>query len=86
MTQIVEKEIHSLVAAMTTAQKVDLVGGRGLWRTAAMGADAAFGLRYSMTRSMQATSRRTALPHIQCRQPAGRRPRGMFGTTRPTRL
>ncbi|WFR97473.1 beta-glucosidase [Rhizobium tumorigenes] len=88
-----DKEIRSLVAAMTPAEKVDLVSGSGLWRTAAIDrlgiksilmTDGTYGVRYSTTQIDADDDEENGLAAFldvvnQQADDTG----GMFGTTRP---
>ena len=88
-----DKEIRSLVAAMTPAEKVDLVSGAGLWRTAAIDrlgiksilmTDGTYGVRYSTTQIDADDDEENGLAAFldvvnQQADDTG----GMFGTTMP---
>lgn len=90
MFQPTDDEITSLVAQMTIAEKVDLLSGRGLWKTASIErlgipsiimTDGAYGVRYSDTQINAGDSDENSLQAFLAvvNQQAG----GMFGTTRP---
>jgi beta-glucosidase len=92
MFQPSQDEIISLVGQMTVAEKVDLLSGRGLWKTAAIErlgipsvvmTDGAYGVRYSTTQIDAGDSDEDSLQAFlelvgQQADASG----GMFGTTR----
>ncbi|MBZ9792128.1 glycoside hydrolase family 3 C-terminal domain-containing protein [Rhizobium sp. 3T7] len=93
MFQPSDDEIHSLVGQMTVAEKVDLLSGRGLWKTGSIErlgipsvvmTDGAYGVRYSTTQidagDSDADSLQAFLELVDQQADA---PGGMFGTTRP---
>lgn len=93
MFQPTDDEITSLVDQMTAAEKVDLLSGRGLWKTAGIErlgipsivmTDGAYGVRYSTTQIVAGDSDENSLQAFLAlvNQQAGDA-RGMFGTTRP---
>ena len=86
-------EIRSLVTSMTTNEKVALVSGQGLWRTAAIErlgidsilmTDGTYGVRYSTTQIDAGTGDEESLAAFLdlINQQADDKG-GMFGTTRP---
>lgn len=88
-----DDEITSLVDQMTVAEKVDLLSGRGLWKTAGIErlgipsivmTDGTYGVRYSTTQIDAGDSDENSLQAFLAlvNQQAGDA-RGMFGTTRP---
>ncbi|MFS2175377.1 beta-glucosidase [Rhizobium pisi] len=93
MFQPNEDEIQSLVGQMTVAEKVDLLSGRGLWKTASIQrlgipsivmTDGAHGVRYSTTQIDAGDNDEDSLQAFlavvgQQADASG----GMFGTTRP---
>jgi beta-glucosidase len=93
MFQPSDDQIKSLVGRMTVAEKVDLLSGRGLWKTAAIErlgipsvvmTDGAYGVRYSTTQIDAGDSDEDSLQAFldlvdQQADASG----GMFGTTRP---
>ena len=93
MFQPNEDEIQSLVGQMTVAEKVDLLSGRGLWKTASIQrlgipsivmTDGAHGVRYSTTQidagDNDEDSLRAFLAVVGQQADASG---GMFGATRP---
>ncbi|MBO9101049.1 MULTISPECIES: beta-glucosidase [Rhizobium] len=88
-----EKEIRSLVAAMTPAEKVELVSGCGLWRTAAIDrlgiksilmTDGTYGVRYSTTQIDAGDDAENGLAaFLDVVNQQADDTAGMFGTTRP---
>jgi beta-glucosidase len=93
MFQPSDDEILSLVGQMTVAEKVDLLSGRGLWKTGSIErlgipsvvmTDGAYGVRYSTTQidagDSDADSLQAFLELVDQQADA---PGGMFGTTRP---
>ncbi len=93
MSRADEEEIRSLLAAMTTAEKVDLVSGRGLWRTAAIErlgidsivvTDGTYGVRYSTTQIDASDSDENSLAaFLAVVNQQADDTSGMFGSTRP---
>ncbi len=93
MFQPTDDEIISLVDQMTVAEKVDLLSGRGLWKTAGIErlgipsivmTDGTYGVRYSTTQIDAGDSDENSLQAFLglVNQQAGDGS-GMFGTTRP---
>lgn len=90
MRQVLESEIDGLVAEMTDAEKVALVSGRGLWKTAAIDrldipsivmTDGTYGVRYSTTQIDVGDSDEDSLAQFQAL--VDQQADGMFGTTSP---
>lgn len=93
MFQPTDDEIISLVDQMTAVEKVDLLSGRGLWKTAGIErlgipsivmTDGTYGVRYSTTQIDAGDSDENSLQAFLglVNQQAGVGS-GMFGTTRP---
>ncbi|HEX8049275.1 glycoside hydrolase family 3 N-terminal domain-containing protein, partial [Rhizobium sp.] len=92
MFQPSEDEIKSLIGQMTVAEKVDLLSGRGLWKTAAIErlgipsivmTDGAYGVRYSTTQIDAGDSDEDSLQaFLQLVEQQADALGGMFGTTR----
>jgi len=88
-----DDEIRSLVGQMTVAEKVDLLSGRGLWKTAAIErlgipsivmTDGAYGVRYSTTQIDAGDNDEDSLQaFLDVVGQQGDGSGGMFGTTRP---
>ncbi|RWX81323.1 glycosyl hydrolase [Neorhizobium lilium] len=93
MFQPSEDEIQSLVAQMTMAEKVDLLSGRGLWKTASIErlgipsivmTDGAYGVRYSTTQIDAGDNDEDSLrAFLELVGQQGDGSDGMFGATRP---
>lgn len=93
MFQPGENEIRSLIEKMTVAEKVDLLSGRGLWKTASVErlgipsivmTDGAYGVRYSTTQIDAGDNDEDSLQaFLQLVDQQADASGGMFGTTRP---
>jgi beta-glucosidase len=93
MFQPTEDEIKTLVGQMTIAEKVDLLSGRGLWKTASIDrlgipsivmTDGAYGVRYSTTQIDAGDSDEDSLQaFLDLVGQQGDGSGGMFGGTRP---
>jgi len=88
-----DDEIQLLIDQMTVAEKVDLLSGRGLWKTAAIErlgipsivmTDGAYGVRYSTTQIDAGDNDEDSLQaFLDVVGQQGDGSGGMFGTTRP---
>jgi beta-glucosidase len=93
MFQPDEDEIASLLAEMTVAEKVDLLSGRGLWKTASVErlgipsiimTDGAYGVRYSTSQIDAGENDEDSLrAFLQLVDQQADSSGGMFGNTRP---
>ncbi len=93
MYQPTDEEIQSLVAQMTVGEKIDLLSGRGLWKTASIDrlgipsivmTDGAYGVRYSTTQIDAGDNDEDSLQaFLGLVGQQGDGPGGMFGGTRP---
>lgn len=93
MFQPTEDEIQSLVGQMTVVEKVDLVSGRGLWKTAPIDrlgipsivmTDGAYGVRYSISQINAGDSDEDSLrAFLELVDQQADASGGMFGTTHP---
>jgi len=93
MFQPTEDEIKTLVGQMTIAEKVDLLSGRGLWKTASIDrlgipsivmTDGAYGVRYSTTQIDAGDNDEDSLQaFLDLVGQQGDGSGGMFGGTRP---
>jgi len=93
MFQLSEDEIPSLVGQMTVGEKVALLSGRGLWKTASIErlgipsvvmTDGAYGVRYSTTQIDAGDNDEDSLQaFLDLVGQQGDGPGGMFGATRP---
>jgi beta-glucosidase len=93
MFQPGEDDIRSLIEKMTTAEKVDVLSGRGLWKTAPVErlgipsivmTDGAYGVRYSTSQIDAGDNDEDSLQaFLQLVDQQADASGGMFGTTRP---
>ncbi|MGO7366797.1 beta-glucosidase [Rhizobium leguminosarum] len=93
MFQPSDAEIRALVDQMTVAEKVDLLSGRGLWKTASISrlgvpsivmTDGAYGVRYSTTQIDAGDNDEDSLrAFLDLVGQQGDGSGGMFGATRP---